>query len=177
MNTSQKIGISPREEKLWHLLEPTVLDCGLKLVCLRLVKRSGLILEVLVDGQNGKVGLEECATCSRRISRMMDVEDPITEAYTLEVSSPGLERPLVTVDDLHAHAGKVVKIKLNGSMEVGPNTMRKLKGTLGSATDKALNLTTEDGHAVEVDLADIEDIHLVPSDDDFKQLLKAPLTK
>jgi ribosome maturation factor RimP len=81
---------TPQEQNLFALLEPTVVDCGLALVTVRLRNEGGTILDVRVDKAGG-VTLDECGTVARRLGRILDVEDPIASDYRLEVGSPGQE--------------------------------------------------------------------------------------
>jgi ribosome maturation factor RimP len=79
-----------QEQGLFDLLEPTVTDCGLSLVDVRLRSDGGTVLDVRVN-RDGGVTLDECGTTARRLGRLLDVEDPLTGEYRLEVGSPGLE--------------------------------------------------------------------------------------
>ena len=98
------------EERLTSLIEPLVIDCGCELVEVQLVQRkANALVRILVDKVGG-VNIDECAEISRRVSFQLEVEDPIENRYTLEVSSPGLDRPLTTPADFRRKVGEVVKI-------------------------------------------------------------------
>ena len=162
------IGLTPHEENLCQLLEPTVTDCGLEVVRIKLVQRGRQILEVMVDGQKGeRVNLDQCAEASRRMSRVLDVEDPIDGNYALEVSSPGVERPLVTVQALKEQIGNTVKANLNRPVE----GQRKWIGTLKDVKEFNITLTTKEGD-VELNYADVRELQRQLSQEETAQLLK-----
>jgi ribosome maturation factor RimP len=115
------------------------------------------ILRVYIDSPEG-ITVDDCADVSRQLSAIFDVEDPLPSSYTLEVSSPGLDRPLVKPEDFRKRLGSTVKLKLRRPDETG---RRNFTGSLMEATD--------DGVVVEVDkerfslpYAAIERARLVP---------------
>ena len=99
-------------DRLRGLLLPGVEALGFELVDAELVGGGGNpTLRVYIDNPHG-ITVDDCAAVSRQISAILDVEDPIAGSYTLEVSSPGLDRPLVTVEDYRKRVGETVKVKL-----------------------------------------------------------------
>jgi len=86
------------------------------------------LLRVYIDSADG-ILVEDCEKVSRQISGVLDVEDPIASEYTLEVSSPGMDRPLFTLEQFAAHAGEQVKIKLRSPFEGRRNFQGILRGT------------------------------------------------
>jgi ribosome maturation factor RimP len=131
---------------------------GFELVDAELVGgRHHRTLRVYIDSAHG-VTVDDCARVSRQLSAILDVEDPFPGSYSLEVSSPGLDRPLVTPSDFHRFQGEVIKVRLLN----GIDGRRNFTGRLVEATP--------DGVVVEVDherfnlpLADIERARLVPA--------------
>lgn len=93
-------------------------------------------LRVFIDGENG-VFIEDCANVSRQVSAVLDVEDPISTEYTLEVSSPGVDRPLFTAEQYAAYVGEDVKLQL--TMPVDGS--RNLKGAVTRVDGQMLSLT------------------------------------
>src|SRR5690606_14779876 len=93
------------------LLEPVVEDLGYELVLVELVGSGQRTLRLYIDAPGG-VNLDDCESVSRQVSAVLDVDDPIAGAYTLEVSSPGIERPLVREDHFRSHVGERVRIRL-----------------------------------------------------------------
>ena len=90
---------------------PILDDMGLELVEIQFKQESGWILRLFID-QEGGVNIDDCASVSRQISAYLEVEDVIRHAYTLEVSSPGIERPLKGVEDYIRFTGRRIRIKL-----------------------------------------------------------------
>ncbi|MCY1299677.1 Ribosome maturation factor RimP [compost metagenome] len=85
------------------------------------------LLRIYIDHENG-ILIDDCEKVSRQISGVLDVEDPISSEYTLEVSSPGMDRPLFTLEQFAAHAGELVKIKLRSPFEGRRNFQGLLRG-------------------------------------------------
>lgn len=96
------------------------------------------ILRVFIDAQNG-INIEDCAETSRQVSAVLDVEDPITTEYTLEVSSPGIDRPLFTAAHYAAYLGEDAKVQL--TMPVAGS--RNLKGVISKVEGQMLTLTVD----------------------------------
>jgi ribosome maturation factor RimP len=145
------------KETLLDLLAPEVEALGYELIELDAPAPGGNgTLRLYIDSADG-IGLEDCERVSHRVSGLLDVEDPIPGHYILEVSSPGLDRPLRTADHFRSQAGKLVKIVL-GSGRPG---RRRYKGTIVSVNDGALEIEV-DGEQVTLALSDIESARLVP---------------
>jgi ribosome maturation factor RimP len=85
------------------------------------------LLRVYIDSPDG-ISVEDCATVSRQISALLDVEDPISGEYLLEVSSPGMDRPLYTLDHFARFAGELIKLRLRAPVEGRRNFSGVLKG-------------------------------------------------
>ncbi len=97
---------------LRKLLEPGVVALGFELVDVEMAGRHhSPTLRVYIDGPAG-VNVDDCARVSRQLSALLDVEDPLPGQYTLEVSSPGLDRPLVTPQDFRRFIGETIKVKM-----------------------------------------------------------------
>jgi ribosome maturation factor RimP len=101
------------EQKLTAMLTPSLDAMGLELVQLRLLDggRKRILQILLENAQTGRITLDECAEASRTISALLDVEDAISSAFTLEVSSPGIDRPLVKEADFVKYSGFEAKIE------------------------------------------------------------------
>ncbi len=108
------------------LIEPAIADLGYRLVRVTLTGKEGKTLQIMAERPDGSFTIDDCETVSRNISPLLDVHDPITNAYRLEVSSPGIDRPLVRPSDFDDWAGFEAKIEL--SEPVGGR--RRFKGTL-----------------------------------------------
>jgi ribosome maturation factor RimP len=92
---------------------PVLLELGLRVVRVRVSANAGCTVQVMAERPDGSMTIEECETASRALSPVLDAADPIDRAYRLEISSPGLDRPLVRRSDFERHAGKLVKIELD----------------------------------------------------------------
>ncbi len=128
------------EEKLTLMIDPTVTEYGCELVELQYVQRKArALVRVLVDKQGG-VTVDDCAAISHRISFLMDTSDPLDGQFILEVSSPGLDRPLTTPADFRRKVGELVKLSLkNETGNGGP------QGQIMGVSDTAVTLRTEAG--------------------------------
>lgn len=126
-----------------------VLDyAGMELVHLEMHREPrGLILRLYID-KDGGVTLEDCAHVSRQISAQLDLDNPIEDRYTLEVSSPGLDRPLVTARDFARFAGRRVRV----STHVPMDGRRNFQGRLDGLFDGLVRLTLEAGRQVDIPL-------------------------
>lgn len=116
---------------------------------------SGL-LRVYIDHPDG-ITLEDCEAVSRQLSAVLDVEDPISGQYDLEVSSPGLDRPLFTPEQIARHVGSRARVKLVGKLD----GRRRFEGVIRAVTGAELELEV-DGLPVRLPLAQIEGARLVP---------------
>lgn len=145
------------KDTLLELLVPEVEAMGYELVELDAPAPGGSgTLRIYIDGENG-IGLEDCERVSHRVSGVLDVEDPIHGHYILEVSSPGLDRPLRTEQHFRSQAGKLVKIVLTA----GRPGRRRYKGTIVGVVDGIVEIEV-DGERVSLTLSDIESARLVP---------------
>ena len=94
------------------LAEPVLADLGFRLVRVVVSGRNGATVQIMAERPEGTITVEECAEISRRLSPVLDVRDPVKGQYTLEVSSPGIDRPLVRPSDFDAWAGYEAKIEM-----------------------------------------------------------------
>ncbi len=109
--------MSSRERRICDLLEPSVTGLGYELVGVELEgSGEGSILRVFIDRDAG-ISVGDCEKASRQIGAVLDVEDPIPESYVLEVSSPGLDRPLLTADHFVRFAGHPVRLRTTEPMD------------------------------------------------------------
>jgi ribosome maturation factor RimP len=98
------------DARIAAVIRPVLRATGFRLVRVRLSGQNGLTLQVMAEREDGTMTVEDCEEVSRAISPALDVEDPIEKAYNLEVSSPGIDRPLVRKSDFAAWAGHLVKV-------------------------------------------------------------------
>lgn len=143
---------------LVELVERTVTPMGYEVVGVELAGSGdrGRVLRVYIDQEEG-ITLDDCAAVSHQLSGVLDVEDPIREHYRLEVSSPGLDRPLFTPAHFERFAGHEVRIRLARLID----RRRKLSGVLRGLRGEAVLVEVE-GAELAIPLADIESARLVP---------------
>lgn len=142
-------------QTITELVEPIVGDLGLELYDIE--RRSGTI-RITIDtppGSEGGVDLDTIALATRLVSREMDHEDPIPGQYTLEVTSPGLERQLRTPRHFQREIGKDVTVRLVGNA-VADGEQRRIDGKLVDADDTTASILTEAGDERVIAIADVE---------------------
>jgi ribosome maturation factor RimP len=152
------------------IIEPTLQSMGFRLVR---VKFSGGILQVMAERPDGSMTVDDCAALSRAISPVLDVEDPIPSSYTLEVSSPGIDRPLVRLEDFERWTGHLARIELKAPLpsEAGFGSRRRFRGVIDGVSGEAIKLALPPdgnlGEATQVELGfdDIADAKLVLTDE------------
>jgi ribosome maturation factor RimP len=148
-------------QELWQLAEPYVRDAGFDLVELQFGREpGGWVLRIFIDlpeGREGSVGHDDCERVSRDISAALDVADRIPHAYQLEVSSPGLDRPLRRERDFARFAGQSARIRLVEGVE----GRRNFSGTLRAASDGRVEIEC-DGRSYQLPIDDVAKANLVP---------------
>ena len=151
-------------QRVAALAEPVLADLGFRLVR---VKMSGPTLQIMAERPDGTFTIEDCEAVSRAMSPIRDVEDPVSSRYHLEVSSPGIDRPLVRACDFESWAGHEVKIE----MAVPVAGRKRFKGTLEGYHDGEVRLfienpegATKEPVLIGVPFADISDAKLVLTD-------------
>ena len=151
-------------ERVEELVQPILDDLGLELVDLVYQRESrGWVLRFFLD-KDGGIKLDDCAAASREISAILDVEDVIGTAYTLEVSSPGLDRPLKKAQDFERFTGQQAKIRTVTALDPDARG-RKRKSFLGrldglSDGDVVLTLKEQKAVQIRIPLEQIESAHL-----------------
>ena len=109
--------MATREETIRKIVEPVVAALGFQLWGIEYLGQGRhTLLRVYLDKEGG-INIEDCAEASRHISSILDVEDPISSEYTLEVSSPGLDRTLFTLEQMQAYVGSTLKLRLTENFE------------------------------------------------------------
>ncbi len=138
------------------IIEPAVTTLGFELVGTQPVNEGHMqVIRVFVDGPNG-ITIDDCAKISRQIGAVMDVEEPIKGNYRLEVSSPGIQRPLFKLPHYVKYVGQRVKVRLHRPV----NNQRNFVGALLSVDGSELSLETDNG-IVKVNFEDIQKGRLV----------------
>ena len=131
-----------------QIVEPVIEDLGFRLVRVQVSGSGSPVVQIMAERADGNISVDDCALISRAISPVLDVEDPIAGHYTLEVSSPGIDRPLVRPSDFERWAGHVAKIELTEPLA----GRRRFKGTLEGFADGEVRIYTKppDGSGDEI---------------------------
>lgn len=146
--------------KLFQAMDAAIRGLGYELLGIEMLRdANGNIVRLYIDKAGG-VGIKDCETVSRHVSGVLDVEDLIAGQYTLEVSSPGLDRPLFTPAHYKKYVGSVVKLRLNRMLE----GRRRVKATLESASDEAITVVDEQQLSMTIPFDMIDKGQLVPTD-------------
>jgi ribosome maturation factor RimP len=123
--------------------EPAIEALGYRLVRIKISPAAGLTVQVMAERPDGSMTIEDCEAVSRALSPVLDVADPIERAYRLEISSPGIDRPLVRKSDFERYAGHLAKIE----MEVPVEGRKRFRGWLAGTEDEAVRLERDDTDA------------------------------
>lgn len=146
------------EDKIWQMAEPLVVEHGMELIDVEYVKEGAewyLRLFLDKDSETG-IDLDDCELISRAFSDMLEVEDPITQAYRLEVSSPGIERPLKRTKDFQRFQGEKVQVKTFSEVE----GKKQFIGILQETTEETVTLDV-DGASIVIPRKQIGKANLV----------------
>lgn len=127
------------DARIAAIVAPVLDGMGFRLVRARLLNQNGLTLQVMAERNDGTMTVEDCEEVSRQLSPVLDVEDPIEKAYHLEVSSPGIDRPLVRKSDFEEAAGHLVKIET----EVPVGGRKRYRGRIVEAGAEEFALETD----------------------------------
>ena len=119
----------PNLTTIQRLIEPVLEDMGFDLVRVQTQGSRRTVLQIMAEPKDGRpMGVEDCAAISRALSAILDVEDPIDEAYALEVSSPGIDRPLTRTAHFERYAGFDAKVEMNDPIDGRKRFSGKLLG-------------------------------------------------
>jgi ribosome maturation factor RimP len=129
-------------ERLQNIITPTIEDLGFELVRVQLTGAQRPVLQVMADRADGApMTVDDCADISRALSALLDVEDPIAGAYTLEVSSPGIDRPLTRLKDFERFAGNEARVETRLPVE----GRKRFRGMLRGVQDGKVVLDSAEG--------------------------------
>jgi ribosome maturation factor RimP len=127
------------------IAEPVIEQLGYRLVRVKVSGADGCTVQIMVERPDGTMVVEDCETVSRALSPVFDVADPIDKAYRLEVSSPGIDRPLVRKSDFDRYAGHLVKIET----EIPIDGRKRFRGLLIGTEGEAARIRQDDAEAGE----------------------------
>ncbi|KUJ75188.1 ribosome maturation protein RimP [Thiomicrospira sp. XS5] len=146
------------EEKIENLLKPTIESMGFQLWgCEYQPAGKHSTLRIYIDKDPEGVTVDDCGDVSRQVSAIMDVEDPISNAYMLEVSSPGMDRPLFRPEQYRAYEGQEVQLR-TATAVMG---RKRFKGTMTQVTEDGV-VVEVDGEVYDIPFAQIDKANVVP---------------
>ena len=138
------------KDKIREIVEPVVFEHGFELVDIELCNEShGMVLRIIIYKDSG-VGIDDCSAISREVGYLLEIDDPLPKAYLLEVSSPGLDRPLRTARDFERTIGK----KITVHYEADGNSC-SATGEIQAVSDNSVIVKTAEGEA-DIPLAEIK---------------------
>ena len=155
------------------IVQPVLAASGFRLVRVRLSAQNGLTLQIMAERPDGTMTVEDCEEVSRAVSPALDVEDPVDKAYHLEVSSPGIDRPLVRKSDFEAALGHLVKMET----AVMVAERKRFRGKIAATDENGVTIERDqasygDEPVVHVPWDAIADAKLVLTDDLISETLK-----
>ncbi len=160
------------DRRLADIVEPAIRGLGFELVRVRLMGGQRKTLQIMADRPEGGIEVADCAKISTAVSAVLDVEDPLSDAYTLEVSSPGIDRPLTRFKDFDAWAGFEAKIETTELID----GRKRFKGLLAGTEDGEVLIEIEgpEGAPVVIGLQFdwLSDAKLVLTDDLIREALR-----
>lgn len=158
----EKMRATPQEQKIEALARPIAEEMGYDIVCVKIIGEDGSqSVQIMAENPETRlIGLDECAKLSRAISTMMEVEDPINGAYRLEISSPGIDRPLVKIKDFEDFSGFEAKLETDRPAE---NGQKRFRGFIKGLKEENVLVETDQGE-VEIPFPSIVKAKLVLTD-------------
>ena len=155
-------GKTAEDVKLLELLDPVAEAAGYGVVRLRLMGGANRRLQIMAERPDGQMEIQDCTILARAISDVLDAADPISGEYTLEVSSPGIDRPLTRLEDFATYEGLEAKIELDRVAE----GRRRFRGRLAGIEDKTVLIDLEgEADTASVPFAWITDAKLILNDE------------
>ena len=153
------------------LIEAPLLDLGFRLVRVTVSGRNGTTVQIMAERPDGTMTVEDCALVSRNISPLMDAHDPIAGQYALEISSPGIDRPLARPSDFDDWAGHEAKLETR-ELIAG---RKRFRGVIDGRQDDMIGLTLDPdqgGETISLPIASISEARLVLTDELIRETLR-----
>lgn len=171
--TVRHIVESGQEARVAAIVEPEIVSLGYRLVRVRLTGQNGLTLQIMAEREDGTMNVKGCEEISRALSPLLDIEDPIQGAYHLEVSSPGIDRPLVRLDDFKIWAGHIAKLETNQMVEGRKRFKGIITGTEGDVVNFRRTDVGENEQAdFSISIMEMANARLVLTDELISEALK-----
>jgi len=165
--TNDLIAKAAIDRRMAEIITPVIEDMGFDLVRVRLMGGNTATLQIMAERPEGGIEVDDCARISTAVSATLDVEDPIVEAYSLEVSSPGIDRPLTMLKHFEAFEGYEAKIETNELID----GRKRFKGVLAGVEGTEVLINVEEG-TIGLEFDWLVDAKLVLTDDLIKEMLR-----
>ncbi len=155
------------DRRVMEIIDPVITDMGYELVRVRLMSGKSATLQIMAQKPDGTIEVDDCALISTAVSAVLDVEDPIVDAYTLEVSSPGIDRPLTRLKDFDLWKGYEAKIETDELID----GRRRFKGELAGVEGNEVLIEIEEG-TIGLQFEWLSDAKLVLTDELIREVLR-----
>ncbi len=165
---SNLIAKTSMDQRLAEIITPVIEDLGFELVRVRLMGGKTATLQIMAERPDGGIEVDDCAEISTAVSATLDVEDPIEDHYTLEVSSPGIDRPLTRLKDFELWEGYIAKLETSEMID----GRKRFKGTLAGTEGDEVLIEIEEG-TIGLKFDWLSDAKLVLTDELIRDVLKA----
>ena len=140
LNEKRYVKETGLEQRIAAIVEPVANDLGYSLVRVKVTQENGCTLQIMAEDAQGRFTIADCERLSKDLSPVLDVEDPIEREYHLEVSSPGIDRPLVRARDFAAYIGHEAKVELSDMLE----GRRRFRGTIQAVDEDSVTIRLPD---------------------------------
>ena len=165
--TNNLIAKATMDVRLAEIITPVIEDMGFELVRVRLMGGETKTLQIMADKPQGGIEVDDCGEISTAVSAVLDVEDPITDPYHLEVSSPGIDRPLTRLKDFETFEGYEVKLETAEMID----GRRRFKGVLAGVEGTEVLLNVNEG-TIGLEFDWLSDAKLVLTDELIQEMLR-----
>lgn len=162
------------DQRVAEIIEPVLLGMDFVLVRVKLLNQNGLTLQIMAERTDGTMTVEDCEALSTAISPVLDVDDPVEKAYHLEVSSPGIDRPMVRKSDFTRWQGHIVKIETS----ILVDNRKRFRGKIDAVNEDNFILERDQVNAgeeakVAIPFNSLSDARLILTDDLIRDVLRA----
>ncbi|OCW55894.1 ribosome maturation factor RimP [Hoeflea olei] len=162
------------DARIAEIVEPVIVSLDMRLVRVRLSGQNGLTLQIMAERTDGTMSVEDCETLSRALSPVLDVEDPVEKAYHLEISSPGIDRPLVRKSDFVRWEGHLARCDAS----VLINGRKRFRGYIRNVTETGFSVERDqpvygEENVAEIPFAALAEAKLVLTDELIREALRA----
>ena len=156
------ITLSPQEDRILAMADPLATELGLEIVRIRIMGGKRPLLQIMIEKAGGApTDVEDCATFSRNLSPILEAEDPISEAYRLEVSTPGIDRPLTRVGDFGRWVGHLAKIELTMPLD----GRRRFQGIIQGEDEAGVAIELDDESQLVAQVHEMSKASLILTDE------------